>query len=166
MPLLASRAPCPSLAEHPEFPLMLLATLERFHCTLAEVREDYWQGRVWRALAGDPALEGRVARVGVGNVLLTAPGRGPMSADRRERVRWRLHVHERLVADTGRASDVLGVAIECAEERIEVGEACVRSLLAQAIGHDPRWMDLSSYADDLAPVIFPVAYTVAGIVAA
>ena len=28
----------------------LLRAVERFHCTLGEVREDYWLGRVWRGV--------------------------------------------------------------------------------------------------------------------
>ncbi len=74
MPLLTSRAPRPVLSDHPEFALMLLATLQHFRCTLGEVREDYWMGRVWRALTGDPALQGRVALQGVSTILLTGAG--------------------------------------------------------------------------------------------
>jgi hypothetical protein len=45
MPLLTSRAPRPALAEHSAFALMLAVALERFGCTLGEVREDYRLGR-------------------------------------------------------------------------------------------------------------------------
>jgi hypothetical protein len=156
----------PALHQHPEFPLMLLAALERFRCTLADVREDYWLLRTWRALAADPALAGRVARVGIGDVLLTAPGYGAMPADRRLRAHWCLHVHERLAVECGRATDLLRIGIGFAEEPVEVGEACVRSLLAQALVEDARWTDLGRYVLELDPVIVPVAYLIRGIQAA
>ena len=166
MSRLASRAPRPPLAEHPALMLMLLATMERFHCTLGEVREDYWLGRAWRALAGDPALVGRVARVGLGNVLLTGPGHGPMPGSARERARWRRHVLERLAVDTAHTPDSLDLSIGFADQAVEVAEGCTLSLLAQTVVDDPRWDDLTSYASDLAPVVVPVAYTAEAIVAA
>lgn len=166
MSLLTPHGPRPSLAEHPAFSLMLAAALERFHCTLGEVRDDYWLGRAWRALAGDPALRGRVARVGVGSVLLTGPGFGAAPASLRERARWRRHVQERLAADTGHTPDSLGMAVRFAEGPVEVAEGCVRSLLAQTVAGDPRWDDLASYAADLEAVVVPVAYSAERVVAA
>lgn len=163
---LTPRGPRPALPEHPAFAFMVVATLERFHCTLGEVREDYWLGRAWRALTGDPALIGRVARVGVGSALLTGPGYRAAPASLRERARWRRRVQERIVADTGHTADALGMAVLFAEAPVDIAEACVRSLLAQAVEGDPRWDDLTSYAADLDAVVVPVAYTAEGVVAA
>jgi hypothetical protein len=143
---------------------MLQATLDRFHCTLGEVREDYWLGRAWRALAGDPMLAGRVARFGAGSALITGPGFTALPAW--ARAHWRLQVQERLVADTGRAPNGLGMVVRFAERDVVIAEACVRSLLAQAVVGDPRWDDLEPYADDLAVVVAPVACAAEGIVAA
>jgi hypothetical protein len=166
MSVLASRAPRPSLDEHPEFAVMLAVTLERFRCTLGEVREDYWLGRVWRALAGDPVLVGRVARTGVARVLLAGPGYGAPPASQQERARWRLHVHDRIETDTGRSAQALGVAIRWAEGPIAVMPAPVLSLLAQVVLGDPRWDDLGPYAGDLGVIQVPVLYTAEAVVAA
>jgi hypothetical protein len=166
MPLLTSRAPRPALAEHPAFALMLQATLERYHCTLGEVREDYWLGRAWRALAGDPMLRGRVARFGVGSALVTGPDFSALPTRKRERDHWRLHVQERLLADTGRAPNALGMVVRFAERDAVIAEACVRSLLAQTVVSDPRFDDLDAYAADLAVVVAPVACAAEGVVAA
>ena len=163
---LTPRAPNPALAEHPEFALMLLATLERFHCTLAEVREDYWLGRAWRALTGDPALSGRVARVGVGGALIAGPGFGPAPQSHTERALLELRVADRLVVDTGHIAESLGIAVQFAEGPVKVAEGCVLSLLAQTVAYDARWHDLPLYAGDLSPVIVPVAYSVAASAAA
>lgn len=159
MPLLASRAPRPALSEHPGFALMLTVALERFHCTLAEIREDYWLGRIWRALAGDPVLAGRVARRGVTTVLLTGPECGPPPRQARERERWERHVAARIAADTGRPLEAWELLVRWSQAPIEVQPASVRSLLAQALEGDQRWGDLARYAADLAPVTFPVAVT-------
>jgi hypothetical protein len=166
MALLTSRAPRPALAEHPEFPLMLARTLDRFHCTLAEVREDYWLGRAWRALAGDPALATRVARLGLGTVLVTGQRHGPASPGSRERTHWEHHVLERLAADTGRTAEVLGLGVRFAEEPVEIAEGLMYSLIAQTVAGDGRWKDLTPFAADLAPVSVPVACIAEAIVAA
>lgn len=163
---LTSRAPHPALSEHPEFALMLAATLDRYHCTLAEIREDYWLGRAWRALAGDPALHGRVARFGVGSVLVTGPHFGPIAARAAQCDRWQRHVHDRLAADTAHTADQLGIGVRLAEGPIEIAEGCLLSLIAQTVVDNPRWLDLDAYADDLAPVVVPVAYAVGRVVAA
>lgn len=160
MSLLASRAPRPALAEHPAFALMLLATLERFHCTMEEVREDYWLGRVWRALGTDPALRGRVARRGVTTILLTGPGYGPPPESPREMDRWRKRVGLRIEVDTGLPSQARELWIRWAEGPVEVRPNAVRSLIAQVALDDPRWGDLSPWAADLAPVVVPVALPV------
>jgi hypothetical protein len=165
-PILGSRAPRPALSEHPAFPLMLVFALERFRCTLGEVREDYWLGRVWRALSGDPELAGRVARIGTGSVVITGQGFGAPPSDAREREAWRRYVERRVVADTGRPPLDWGVALGWSERPIEVKSVAVVSLLAQAVAGDERWGDLAPYARDLAPVIVPVACTVEGVVAA
>ena len=166
MPLLTSRAPRPALAEHPAFAMMLQATLERYHCTLGEVREDYWLGRAWRALAGDVMLGGRVARFGVGSVLVTGPGFTAVPSRTRERDHWRLHVQERLLADTGRTPNGLGMVVRYAARDLVIAEACVRSLLAQTVVGNPRWDDLDAYAADLSVVVTPVACAAEGVVAA
>jgi hypothetical protein len=163
---LVSRAPHPALSEHPEFALMLAATLDRYHCTLAEVREDYWLGRAWRALAGDPLLHGRVARLGVGSALVTGPHFGPVAGRADESDRWQRHVHQRLVVDTAHSADQLGIAVRLAEDPVEIAQGCLLSLIAQTIMGDLRWLDLEPYADDLAPVVVPVAYAVGRVVAA
>jgi hypothetical protein len=166
MPPLPSRAPRPALSEHPEFALMLAVTLGRFHCTLAEIREDYWLGRAWRALAGDPSLHGRVARTGLGNVLITGPRFGPAPSASKECARWRRHVLHRLEVDTAHSADGLGMAVRFAEERVDIAEGCMLSLLAQTVAGDARWADLDRYVDDLAPVLVPVAFAVERVVAA
>ena len=146
--------------------MMLATVLERYHCTLTEVREDYWLARAWRALAGDPELEGRVARVGPGHVLITGPGFTPASASARERTRWAASVDARVAVDTGRTTDNLGMSVCFAEVPMEVAQGCVRSLLAQTVAGDPRWLDLAPYAEDLAPVLVSVAHLAETIVAA
>lgn len=166
MKRLVSLAPRPALAEHPAFLLMLQATLERFHCTLGEVREDYWLGRAWRALTGDPALRGRVARVATGSILVTGAGHGPAPGARRARGAWRMHIQQRLLIDTGHTADQLGIAIVYAESAVGIAEGRMHSLLAQAIAGDPRWEGLGPFADDLAPVVVPVAGSMAAVVAA
>ena len=165
MTALASRAPHPSLSEHPEFAVMLAVTLGRFHCTLAEVREDYWLGRAWRALAGDPSLHRRVARTGLGNVLITGPHFGPAPATK-ECARWRRYVLRRLEADTLHTAYSLGMSVRFADEQVDVAEGCMLSLLAQTVSGEERWDDLDRYADDLAPVLVPVAFAVERVVAA
>lgn len=157
MSRLVSLAPRPALSDHPAFALMLLAALDRFRCTLGEVREDYWLNRAWRALAGDPQLAGRVARVGMGSVLITGAGYGPAPGSRAERAEARLHVLERLQVDTGHAPDQLGMAVVFAEEAVEVAQGRMHSLLAQAVQGDARFEGLGSYVDDLLPVAVPVA---------
>ncbi len=156
MAILTPRSPCPALSAHPAFLLMLLRSVERFHCTLGEVREDYWLGRVWRALADDGALVGRVAREGVASVVLTGPNFGPAPLAEAERARWRLHVERRIEADTGRPAAAHGVTIEWAEGAVRVVEGTTVSLLAQAVLADPRFDDLSAYAPDLGAVRIPV----------
>jgi hypothetical protein len=166
MPRLTSRAPQPALSEHPEFAVMLAVTLGRYHCTLAEIREDYWLGRAWRALAGDPVLHGRVARTGLGNVLITGPRFAAAPASTRECARWRRQVLRRLETDTVHSADRLGMTVRFAEERVDIAEGCMLSLLAQTVVGDERWADLDRYADDLAPVLVPVAFSVERVVAA
>jgi hypothetical protein len=166
MKRLVSRAPRPVLAEHPAFLLMLQATMERFHCTLGEVREDYWLGRAWRALTGDPVLRPRVVRVATGSVLVTGISHGPAPVSRRERGTWRMHIQQRLLVDTGHTADQLGVAIVYAEAAVGIAEGRMHSLLAQAIAGDPRWDGLGPFAEDLAPVLVPVASSVAAVAAA
>jgi hypothetical protein len=163
---LAPLVPRPAIADHPAFPLMLLRTLERFHCSLAVVREDYWRVRVWRALTADAELAGRVARLGVGTVLLTGAdyGRAPETA--RERAWWRLRVEDRIAADTGRMADVLDVGFQWAETAVRVVHAPVTSLIAQTVTGGTCWDDLPRYAADLAAVRVPVAQFVARSIAA
>ncbi len=157
IPPLFSHAPRPALPEHPEFALMLAVALERYRCTLGEVREDYWLGRVWRALSGDPALQGRVARAGVSTVLLTGPDHGPAPADGRDRARWSLYVQDRIEADTGRTADALGVTVRWAERPVTVISAACTPLLAQTALADARWTNLGPYAGDLSAIQVPVA---------
>lgn len=166
MSLLTSCAPQPALAEHPEFALMLACTLERFHCTLAEVREDYWIGRAWRALTSDHMLSSRVARVGVGNILLTgsAFGSAPMSA--RDRDRWQMRVLSRLVVDTGRTAEALGLEVRFAEAPVQIARGSMLSLISQTVAGDSRWQDLSRFAADLSPVDVPVACSAESVAAA
>jgi hypothetical protein len=152
-----SRAPRPALAEHPAFMVMLLVAIERFHCTLGEVKEDYWLNRAWRALTGDPALEGRVARVATGSVVICGEGFGAAPEDQRERAAWRMRVQQRLLADTGRTADELGMAIVYAATPVAVAEGLMRSLLAQVVETDPRFDGMGRYAGDLEPVVVPVA---------
>lgn len=166
MPVTMSRAPRPALAQHPEFALMVAFTLERYHCTLAEIREDYWLGRAWRALAGDPVLRKRVARFGVGNILVTGPDFGAAAPSGRERSRLRQLIEERLAVDTGRSADALGLSIQFAEQPVATAQGCTLSLIAQTVAGDERWDDLSRYADDLLPVVVPVAFSTESIVAA
>jgi len=156
MPILTPRLPRPALAEHPAFMLMLLATLERLHCTLGEVREDYWLVRAWRAIGADPMLSGRVARVGLGHALVTGPAYGPAPAGAQERARWQRRLEQRVQAETGHRLDELGVEVRWAEAPVQVRPAAVRSLLAKAVEGDPRWEDLTRYASDLTPVTVPV----------
>ena len=164
--MITSRAPHPTLVDHPEFAMMLAVTLDRFHCTLAELRQDYWMSRAWRALIGDPELEGRVARIGMGNVLVTGVHYRRLTASARLRDELRQHVLERLMADTAHTAEQLDLSIQFTDAPIEVAEGCVRSLLAQTVAADPRWADLTLYRDDLTPVIVPVAMTAEAIVAA
>jgi hypothetical protein len=145
---------------------MVMCTLERYHCTIAEVREDYWLGRAWRALAYDPDLVTRVARVGVGNILITGPHFGAASPSGRERSHWRKRVIERLAIDTGRSADTLGLAVQFAEEPVGTAQGCILSLIAQTVLSSNRWDDLARYADDLQPVVVPVAFSTESIVAA
>jgi hypothetical protein len=165
-PGLVSLAPSPTLVDHPEFPFMVVCTLERFRCTLAEIREDYWMGRAWRALSGDPALKGRVARIGVAHVLVTGADYGPILPSARERERWSQRVADRVLADTNHTIESLGLSIVFAEQRVTVGEGCLLSLIAQTVGRDPCWQDLSSYTHDLGPVLVNVAHSLESIVAA
>lgn len=161
-----SRAPHPSLAEHPGFMVMLLVALQRFHCTLGEVKEDYWLNRAWRALTGDPALAGRVARVATGSVLICGAGYGAAPESRRQRATWRMRVQQRLIADTGRTSDELGMAIVFAGASVSVADGLMRSLLAQVVETDPRFEGLGRYAEDLTPVVVPVVQAAEAVVAA
>jgi len=163
---LVSRAPHPALSDHPEFAAMLAVTLQRFHCTLAEIREDYWLGRAWRALSGDPDLRGRVARVGLGNVLLTGEAFAEAPIRVRDRAELRQRAIARLVADTAHTAERLGISVSFADEPILVAEGCVMSILAQTVSGDARWADLGAYRDDLSPVIVPVAMSAGAIVAA
>lgn len=165
-PALVSRAPRPALPEHPEFVFMVQAAMERFHCTIGELREDYWLGRAWRALVADPTLAGRVARVGIADVLILGPRRGPAPGHPAERAAWARQIVERILVDTAHDPRRLGVSLRFAEEPVDVAEGCVVSLLAQAIRATPRWDDLDRFAGDLAPVVIPVAYAVPGVVAA
>lgn len=162
----ASQAPRPALAEHPGFLVMLLVAIERFHCTLGEVKEDYWLNRAWRALTGDPALRGRVARVATGSVVICGEGFGASPEDRRERATWRMRVQQRLLADTGRTAEELGMAIVYATAPITVAEGLMRSLLAQVVETDPRFEGMGRYAGDLMPVAVPVAQAAEAIAAA
>ncbi len=166
MMTVTSRAPHPSLAEHPGFMVMLLVALQRFHCTLGEVKEDYWLNRAWRALTGDPALGGRVARVATGSVLICGTGFGAAPEERRARATWRSKVQARLLADTGRTSDELGMAIVYAGAPVTVANGLMRSLLAQVVETDPRFEELGRYAEDLAPVVVPVVQAADAVVAA
>jgi hypothetical protein len=156
MPVLTPRLPRPALAEHPAFMLMLMVALERLHCTLGEVRDDYWLVRAWRAIGADPMLSGRVARVGLGHALLTGPAFGAAPASTQERQRWQRRLEQRVQTETGRLPDELGVEIRWAEAPVQVKPAAVRSLLAQVVEGDPRWEDLARYAADLTPVTVPV----------
>jgi hypothetical protein len=160
--LLVSLAPHPALVEHPEFPFMVHAVLDRFHCTIAEVREDYWLCRMWRALGGDPLLKGRVARSGVTSVLLTGPHYAAAPAGA-ERERLRLHAMERIEVDTGRPLEAFGVTFRWATAPVAVERATKSSLLAQVVAGSDRWVDLASYAGDLAPVTMPVAVSETGV---
>jgi hypothetical protein len=137
--------------------LMLQAALEHYRCTLGELREDYWMHRLWRALACDPVLEGRVARHGVATVLLTGPDHGPPDSRPRDRDRIEQRVRDRVAAETSRSLESFGVGIRWADEPIDVARAPSVSLLAQLLLGDSRWEDLSPYAADLTPVMVPVA---------
>jgi hypothetical protein len=165
MPLLSSRAPRPALADHPEFPLMLAATLGRFHCTLGEIREDYWQGRIWRALSEDPELEGRVARYGVSTVLLFGRDAGAPPASARERDRFERYVRCRITADTKRLPEGWGLTLCWAEGPAAIQTMTARSLLAQTVTGDSRWMNLEDYKADLSPILMP-ACSMEGVIAA
>jgi hypothetical protein len=59
--------------------------------------------RIWRALAADPALAGRVRR-DRGAVVLSGPAGGPPPSSAKERRRWEIHVRLRLVAEFGEAA--------------------------------------------------------------
>lgn len=149
--------PGTTLPEHPEFIFMVQAALSRFHCTIGELREDYWLGRAWRALMADMALSGRVARAGIADVLVLGPRRGSAPTHPAERAAWARRIVERIVADTAHEPRLLGVNLRFAEEPVEIAEGCVVSLLAQVVRSDPRWQDLGRYAADLDPVVIPVA---------
>ena len=166
MKRLVSLAPRPALAEHPAFLLMLQATLDRFHCTVGEVREDYWLGRAWRALTADPVLRDHVVRVATGSILVTGLRHGPAPLARRERALWRMRIQQRLLVDTGRTADQLGIAVVYAESAVGVTEGRMHSLLAQVVASDPRWDGLGPFAEDLAPVMVPVAAGAAAVAAA
>jgi len=155
--MMTSLAPHPALPDHPEFALMVQVALERFGCDIAELREDYWLGRAWRALAGDPTLKGRVARVGMADVLIMGPRQGPAPADAGERGVWRLHVEERIQADTGHPARDLGMGVRFAEQPVDRAYGRFVSLLARAIRGDRRWSDLERYEEDLAAVLVPLA---------
>ncbi len=155
--MLSSLAPHPALPDHPEFPLMIQVALERFGCTIAELREDYWLGRAWRSLVGDPTLKGRVARVGMADVLVMGPRQGPAPVDGTERMAWRMQVEERIMLDTGHAAADLGITVWFAEEPVDLAYGRFVSLLARAIRGDRRWKDLDRYEDDLSAVLVPVA---------
>jgi hypothetical protein len=154
------------LPEHPEFIFMVQAALDRFHCTIGELREDYWLGRAWRALMADAAVQGRVARAGIADVLVLGPQRGPAPDHPAERAAWARRIVERIIADTAHDPRLLGVTLRFAEEPVEVAEGCVVSLLAQAVRVHPRWQNLGPWAADVEPVVIPVAYTASGVVAA
>ena len=166
MARLFARAPHPALSEHAEFAMMLTVTMERYRVSLAEIREDYWLIRAWRALVGDPSLAGRVARIGVANLLITGARFGPAPVTPGARARLRRRAVARLRLDTGRTPDALGMAVQFADGPGTVGEIRVRSVLAQTVAGDPRWADLTPYAADLAPVLVSVAQAVGTIVAA
>lgn len=155
MPLLTSRAPRLTLAEHPEFPLMLAVALDRFHCTLREIREDYWHNRIWRALSNDPELQGFVARQGLHTVLLTGPGGGMPPKTLAERERRELHARCRIAADTRRLPEGWGLQLRWAEGPVTVQTIAAQSLLSQVVSGDHRWMNLEAYKADLAPVRLP-----------
>ncbi len=155
--MLPSLAPHPALPEHPEFPFMVQAALERFGGTIAELREDYWWGRAWRALAGDPELKGRVARIGLADVLVMGPRHSAAPTDGTERMAWRMQIEERIMTDTGHAAADLGITVWFAEEPVELAFGRFVSLLARTVRGDRRWKDLDRYQDDLAAVLVPVA---------
>lgn len=163
-PVLASDAP--TLPDHPEFVLMVQAALRRFHCTIGELREDYWLGRAWRALLADPALQGRIARIGIADVLLLGPRHGPATAEPAERAAWARRVESRVRADTAHEARALGIGVRFADGPVDVAHGCLISLLAQAVRGDPRWVEIDRYAADLSPVLLPVAYAVGEVVAA
>lgn len=138
---------------------MVTAALQRYHCTIGELREDYWLNRAWRALVGDAALQARVARAGIADVLVLSPGGGAAPTHPAERARLARRIVERIVADTAHDPARLGVTLLFAESTVQLAEGCVTSLLAQTIHADPtRWTDLGRYAADLEPVILPVAF--------
>ncbi len=155
--MLPSLAPRPALPDHPEFPFMVQAALERWSCTIAELREDYWLGRAWRALVGDPTLKGRVARVGLADVLVMGPRQGPAPTDGTERMAWRMQIEERIMADTGHAAADLGITVRFAGEPVDLAYGRFLSLLARAARGDHRWKDLDAYEDDLSAVLVPLA---------
>lgn len=155
--MLPSLAPRPALPDHPEFPFMVQAALERWSCTIAELREDYWMGRAWRALVADPGLKGRVARVGLADVLVMGPRHGAAPADGTERTAWRMQIEERIMADTGHAAADLGITVRFAGEPVDLAYGRFLSLLARAVRGDRRWKDLEPYEDDLSAVLVPLA---------
>ncbi len=156
MPILTPHGLRPSLSEHPAFLLMLAETLDRFHCTLCEVREVYWMNRMWRSLASDRGLDGRVARLGVSVLMLTGAGYGAAPPSRGERERWAERARRRILAGTGRTLDALVVSVRWAEGALTVATVPVQSLLAQVVSGDPKWGDLIPWAEDLCPVMVPV----------
>jgi hypothetical protein len=60
--------------------------------------------RLARALAADPALDGRVRCDADGTILLTGTCGGSAPASLKERQRWELHVRLRLAAELGEAA--------------------------------------------------------------
>ncbi len=155
--MLSSLAPHPALPDHPEFPMMIQVALERFGCTIAELREDYWLGRAWRSLMGDPTLQGRVARVGMADVLVMGPRQGPAPLDGTERMAWRMQVEERIMTDTLHAAGDLGMSVRFASDPVDLAYGRFVSLLARAVRGDRRWHDLDRYEDDLTAVLIPLA---------
>lgn len=146
---------------------MVTAALERYHCTIGELREDYWLNRAWRALVSDASLKERVARAGVADVLVLSPGGGAAPTHPAERAKLACRIVERIVTDTAHDPARLGVTLQFAEGAVQLGEGCVASLLAQTVRADPtRWADLGPYAADLEPVIIPVAFAAAQTAAA
>jgi hypothetical protein len=99
-------------------------------------------------------------------VVICGEGFGAAPEDRRERATWRMRVQQRLLADTGRTAEELGMAIVYATAPITVAEGLMRSLLAQVVETDPRFEGMGRYAGDLMPVAVPVAQAAEAIAAA